>query len=314
MYFPFFRGKQNELCALKEVAPRLNSQLIKPIIEPVKANLSALKTCINNVNQIDIIPQVIVNPEVGELSNDDPNYLYQLLLELEDITFIPCVRIYTQNIQLCSEFISLLNSQGRVYSLLIQDADESIISYSETSMFNVIKDVNRYPNDFINRLPNVVVLRASFPAQRRNADYSEIPQFFSDAHLTFRSNLIANQIGFGDYATIDDIWSTSGGPAYVVALHLTYLNNSNNYLYVKHSKSTSNSNRVTDPAGKFVEALRSLIEFSNQTVDIDKNTLGYQGYVSIYNEQRFPGLGIPKKLSAMHHLETISNYLDQTAN
>jgi hypothetical protein len=82
-------------------------------------------------------------------------------------------------------------------------------------------------------------------------------------------------------------------------------------MYVKHSLSTSDSDRQINPAGKFREALTELISFARQTPSIDQNTLGFQGFLACYNDPSnpFPGFGIPKKLSMMHHMETLSNYL-----
>ena len=80
-------------------------------------------------------------------------------------------------------------------------------------------------------------------------------------------------------------------------------------MYVKHSLSTSNPNDQSDPAGKFKEALKAMLAFANQTPSLDQNTLGFQEYIKINNNKTYHGLGIPKKLSMMHHIETINNYL-----
>lgn len=48
MYFPYLRGKQFELLALREIAPRLGyAQCVTPIIEPVRApSDSGLDRCL----------------------------------------------------------------------------------------------------------------------------------------------------------------------------------------------------------------------------------------------------------------------------
>jgi len=145
--------------------------------------------------------------------------------------------------------------------------------------------------------------------KNRNSDYSTQPQFFSDAHLTFTNPLEQNQIGFGDYLIIDKAWSESGGPAFVIALHITYIESNNFNMYVKHNLSISSPGNQSDPAGKFQEALHSMLQFANQTPSLDQSTLGFKEYIRIYNNKHYPGLGIPKKLSMMHHIETINNYL-----
>ena len=40
------------------------------------------------------------------------------------------------------------------------------------------------------------------------------------------------------------------------------------------------------------------------------NTEGIRMFEKTYNERRYPGLGVAKKYSIMHHLELMSDYLD----
>lgn len=310
MYFPYMRGKQFELSALKEVVPKLHVGKVNPIIEPVSHNLSKLCSTINELNTAGIIPHIVVNPEVGDLTNDSPDHLHQRLQQ-EGVTFIPCVRLYSQNIPYTTNLLNMLIDAGDAFSLYIQEEIQSnISSFTSKAIANVILSPNKYPKLFVDLIPRSVIISSAFPAKPRNADYSALPQFFSDAHLTYHKPLVKNQIGFGDYLTIDDTWSTSGGPAYVVALHITYIDKSNNgNMYVKHCLSISNPNDQSDPAGKFKEALKELINFAGMTSDLDKSTLGYQQYVIINNNRSYHGLGIPKKLSMMHHIETINNFL-----
>ena len=309
MYFPYMRGKQFELAALKEVAPRLQSQKISPVIEPVNDNMTKLCGAIQALNNQGITPHIIVNPEVGDLASDTPDYLYTQV-STQGISFIPCIRLHNRNITYTQTLLTQLIQNSVPYSLYLQeDIQININTYTTNSIANLILNQNRYSHLFTNSLPHCVIINSSFPAKARNADYSSIPQFFSDAHLTYKTPLTQNQIGFGDYLTVDDTWSTSGGPAFVIALHITYIENSNNNMYVKHSLSTSNPNDQSDPAGKFKEALKAMLAFANQTPSLDQNTLGFQEYIKINNNKTYHGLGIPKKLSMMHHIETINNYL-----
>lgn len=66
MYFPFIRGKQFELNALRELAPLLNNKIYKPIIEPVRKNLLPLVRTIKELNENNIIPIIIINPNLGD--------------------------------------------------------------------------------------------------------------------------------------------------------------------------------------------------------------------------------------------------------
>ena len=69
MYFPFLRGKQFELLALRELtALPLDHTKVSPIIEPLKADTKSIITMAKQMPK-NLQIQVIVNPEYGELKN-----------------------------------------------------------------------------------------------------------------------------------------------------------------------------------------------------------------------------------------------------
>ena len=65
---------------------------------------------------------------------------------------------------------------------------------------------------------------------------------------------------------------------------------------------------ITDTANKFAEAVSKLVKWNkwNKT-----NTIAMETFVRLYEDEKFPGLGIVKKLSIMHHIELIGKYLDE---
>ena len=67
MYFPFLRGKQFELIALREIAKTITgSNTINPIIEPVKKKTSTYQKTLETLCQGNINFTVIINPSVGD--------------------------------------------------------------------------------------------------------------------------------------------------------------------------------------------------------------------------------------------------------
>nr|WP_240472939.1 sce7725 family protein [Paenibacillus sanguinis] len=78
-------------------------------------------------------------------------------------------------------------------------------------------------------------------------------------------------------------------------------------LRVRHFVSDTNDD-ITDPAGKFAEALEKLVRW-NQVQQLD--TYGIRCFEKMYQDRTYPGLGTVKKLSIMHHLELMSRYLDE---
>jgi hypothetical protein len=113
-------------------------------------------------------------------------------------------------------------------------------------------------------------------------------------------------VGFGDYQTIGRKLSKGHAP-HAIALHLTHIAPSGE-IRVRHFVS-DRVETTDDPGGKFLEAVRKLINWA----DANQEGLGYSSVVSEYRryleERAFPGLGVPKKLSVRHHLELMNKLL-----
>ncbi|QWA11100.1 sce7725 family protein [Sodalis ligni] len=86
------RGKQFELIALRELAPRLPNNIYKPIIEPVRKNLLPLLKTIKIINEYNIEPIVIINPNIGDYTKEHINLNDLLLTHSKELRFIPCVK------------------------------------------------------------------------------------------------------------------------------------------------------------------------------------------------------------------------------
>ena len=65
-----------------------------------------------------------------------------------------------------------------------------------------------------------------------------------------------------------------------------------------------------EAARKFAEAVEKLAEW-NKTMKLD--TVGIREFEAAYHNKTYPGLGVVKKYSIMHHLELMSKYLDGVA-
>ncbi len=71
MYFPILKGKQNELIALRELSANISAQYIKPVIEPVRENISPLKRTIQQLAEHEIVPLVVINPSLGDYAGGE---------------------------------------------------------------------------------------------------------------------------------------------------------------------------------------------------------------------------------------------------
>ncbi len=71
VYYPYFRGKQNELITIRENAQLISSSGFIPIVEPVKSSLAGLTKAINTIVEAQGKIVIVVNPFHGEHSNAD---------------------------------------------------------------------------------------------------------------------------------------------------------------------------------------------------------------------------------------------------
>ena len=82
-----------------------------------------------------------------------------------------------------------------------------------------------------------------------------------------------------------------------------------NELRVHHFVSDSNAN-ISDPARKFGEAMEKLVNWDR--LEKVEKTKGLMGLINYYENGKFPGLGMIKKFSLMHHVELMGKYLEDS--
>lgn len=294
MYYPILRGKQNELLALRELA-EVNTKLVTPLIEPVNENFSPLIKTIEVLNKNGIEPLVVINPDKGEFKNN--RKVLDDLINLTKISFLPCINYKDSR-------NSLLVKKFPRFSILADGVSDELIEHSHKSEVTFMRsDVS---TDVLNNLKNVVLYDDFFKSQIKNANYPTESKFTS-IHTYYKND--PNVIGFGDYTITGYEFSESGGPAYVVAIHLSYIDGTRyDEKYIKHYLSFDDKTSKKGPE-KFKYALEKLI------ADVDRNPhhfftgTGLAGFRDLHRRQHFPGLGQVKKFSIMHHLETFNDYL-----
>src|SRR5699024_8507353 len=123
---------------------------------------------------------------------------------------------------------------------------------------NFVKDGNRYSRIFRQEEQKIGLIRDAFEKQSRNADYASITdEFFSDDHLFFDTE---GYSAFSDFSIIGESYIDGGFAPVAVAIHIVYFD-SDRTLRIKHFVSDSNDD-ISDPAGKFQEALYKLIKWA----------------------------------------------------
>lgn len=311
MYFPIFRGRQFELLALREcINKSILSDKIIPIVEPVKVSSTYTKTVDSFIKTGKSIA-IIRNPQVGSWSKDlkkenNSKIREQVSEQLKDANVISAFYV-TAKLDNCLNFAAQ-NGISIDSLLLLCDNPEYVVNYENTvgdsiPLYNVIPD----KGDFRRRIrPNRVMCEDHFPKQTRNIDYLDIEtEFFSSDHLYYADD---GYKGFSDYTVVGKEYSETGFAPYAVAIHIVYFDEKN-ILRIAHFVSDSNDD-ISDPARKFAEAVKKFVEW-NKVMKLD--TVGIRELESAYRNQTYPGLGVVKKYSIMHHLELMSNYLDGVA-
>ena len=151
---------------------------------------------------------------------------------------------------------------------------------------------------------NKILIRDGLNAQDKNSDYPE-NEYFSDLHATYS---VSGFDGFGDFSIVGDQYKETGGPAYAVAIHLSYKHKSGD-IWIRHFISDRTDTPV-DPAGKFFEALTKFQQHFENDPDIYRGD-AFHELLDLYRRQHYPGLGYVKKLAMEHHIELIANQILQ---
>jgi len=303
MYFPYFRGRQYELLALKELATNdLLGKSVIPVVEPVKFSPTFNGT-LNVFNDSQHPVALLLNPTVGDLVND-PSAIDSLLSVVKNNTnCIPTV-LFNQKAESVIDTIRLSEIPQEDILTILNNRD-FINTYrkffaSGSPRYTLIPDERQIKRTVTQ---NKVLFEDKFNKQDRNADYPE-EEFFSEDHLFYTEEGYA---GFGDYSIIGDEYIESGFAPYAVAIHIVYFADDDT-LRICHFISDSNED-ISDVAGKFYEAVSKLSEWFRNGQQ-RQQTVALNTLVEYADSGYYPGLPTIKKLSIMHHLELLGKFLD----
>ncbi len=309
MYYPYFRGKQYELVAIRENAQLIANSSFIPIIEPVKEAFGPLERALMELHQNNGSAILIMNPRHGQLVEDQSSLEELLAQKLQAFSTLSIGLILSQNTTLAEirRLISKYSSHPITLihygfpdakSLLSATTDQPAV---KQHVFIEDKCTDLYPRHFKN-LKRITV-RDGFE-RMSNKNY---PPFgaFSDRHINFNERGFD---GFGDFLIVGDDYSETGGPAYAVAIHLTYIDpDQDDSMFVFHFVSKS-QDTPADPAGKFIEALDKLYSEAKRAKTPLLQTKAVKEFLHLREIGHFPGLGYVKKLSMQHHLELMANF------
>ena len=321
MYYPYFRGRQAELLALRDLASSgLLSLNITPIIEPVKVSPTIRRTIETFTDRQRTIA-IILNPEKGISSKKNSNVVWCDTLNLDGkANIVPafllhedaesivanyierpsCMNSSTLGIATCHSFDFFKSTQGMH---LLSSLKPTVFAYPDEGEF--IREAGRILNNA--KCPaKTILFRDAFHKRRVNADYAEEPdEHFSSDHLEYVDN---GYSGFGDYSIVGDAYEEAGFAPRAVAIHIVYFDD-NNELRIHHFVSDSNAD-FRNVAKKFGEAGEKLEEWCDHKPEA-LHTKGLDALLKYSQNKAFPGLPTIKKFCIMHHLELLGRFLDK---
>lgn len=313
MYYPYFRGKQNELMLIRESAEILSASNFIPIIEPVKESMSGLIRAMDALNDAGGKAILIMNPLCGD-HKDNHSSIQEFLLEDLDKIDIDAGIILDENMTAedAMQIHAVLCEHGKNATFIHSGFTEakSLASHLGESLD---KTRQIFIEDYCGKLyqkhfrgAELVLIRDGFH-KRTNREHPEV-EFFSDLHITYD---LEGVNGFGDFLIVGNEYSETGGPAYAVAIHLSFINHEKDDEMHIHHFVSDRKNTPADPAGKFLEALEKLVEnVSAEGTHIYKSS-AVDEFIDLYKRQHYPGLGYVKKLSMKHHVETLANFFSE---
>lgn len=311
MYFPFLRGKQFELKALKDFfEENPESESIIPIIEPVNRSNRALESALIALRSGNHPYALILNPCEGDfkhrsvrftLPEENPD------LFVRDDSWTPgflCNAISLQSVEI------QLDSDTYHQVMLIFPAginlDDDVVTRLVThrNVEYVVVCFPTTPSPRIKRVllathKRIVYMEDCFIARKRNADYAQHEdEFFSSAFSFFQDE---GYYGFADYTALSSEVNDGGMLPYALAIHLTY-KKSEDEIYLRHFVSDTNYDQ-TNIRGKFQEAAMKISPFFEGREPVTRTI--QELIVRADDPNGYPGLGYLKKLSVKNHLELI---------
>lgn len=316
MYYPYLRGKQYELLALRDFSSEnQNNEKIIPIIEPVKQQVNGLNMALSSMTANGMRFAVILNPMDGDFKH--PNVNNDIIARLTPLAedrehWIPAYfyKGYADRLLTHAEDHNL-NNLMIVFPSGADVNDEGLMEFlsNEKVAYVVTGNLgnNRSARGRLLRLgKNIISLEDRFQEKAKNAEYANpVDEQFSEDFAYFRYDGLA---GFSDYSPLPKDFIEGGMLPYAIAIHLTY-KRSDDQIYVHHFVSDSNFDQ-SNIRGKFIEAANKIAPFYEGG--------GYMKTSAVEEliqrsalEDGFPGLGYIKKLSVKNHLELINHILPE---
>ncbi|AYW45060.1 sce7725 family protein [Tetragenococcus koreensis] len=286
MYYPYFRGKQFDLLALRTLIDNhLLSEKICPIVEPVKNTTALQKLCLSAQDHQHPV-YLIQNPQIGEFNTENGNQLIQSFPARKALAVDQPLETMDQTAEL---FIG--NQPSATLASDWTNNQKKVLVPPEFRLLNKVEGPKILTLDHFTRLPKL-----SF--------YQELPdELFSTDHLTYKKRGFS---GFSDFSIDSRIYYEKGYPSPFLSLHLVYF--MDDTLRIHHFISPE---ELPSQKEKFLVLMEEVFVWQRRLCK-EENTLGLAMLIDYANKEKFPGLGVMRKAAVMHHMELIGRYLEQS--
>ncbi len=293
-YYPFLRGKQFDLLALKELSLNgLLSPSVIPVIEPAKSSKTLFQTValmekqgqpfylIDNPRAGDFLTETGLE-ELGRLAKGHRSHILNEPLSLESPT-------------------TALSSEPPVLWIAdsaapLKESDPESIRQScflAAPEFRILR--------LLKHSQKVVVSQDPFTRLPRNSYYREAAD-----ELFYGDLCEQNDWEISDFLMDSRIYYEQSYPDRDLCLHLSY-QEEKNQLRVRHFVSPQDPEAaVRSQKEKFLLLMTEVQEFFSQR----PATAGLQLLFNAHTEGRFPGMGVLRKAAVMHHLQTMSRIVE----
>lgn len=317
MYSPYLYARRSELLALRALLEDdINLSKMIPILEPVKADTSDIRRCLEAFSKKSQPIIVVVNPSLNEFSNNQPSQK-KFRADINDLfsesaCIIPGLEIGSNTSKsTLDKFFEKYSA--RPVSLILNNSSldkTELIAYIQHANTQFSVTVN---NKITTAQKELILIKSfihnndDFNKKNRNADYSG-QEFFTDRH-----NLIADKAaGFGDYTITGKRFELGGGTPGAVAIHAIYKNPKTSDIWIQHFVSDETDRSVGSPESKFLEAARKLMrEVKSRPKEFGWNSALAEYEIHV-NQNTWSGLGKNKEYQIRHHISFMLDFLNKT--
>lgn len=300
IYFPYFRGRQYDLLALKRIAEQqILPPNIIPIIEPVR-DIRALPQTVAAFTASHHPVVVIANPTVS-----DYGLTQQKLHDWQSLATDPTVIV--GHILTPTLIPASIHPSANHRTLLIALQYDELVAAQHAGWLNTPSYLLVPPEARIRQLlqrPTVSLFDHAWLPEHDRSYADIVDGFFSD---DWQLADLEGYQGFSDYTIGGAHYSEHGYPAKAVTLHLTYFSGSQLRI---HRFVSDDRSDFRHPKEKFFQAVAKLAEWLPQQPAATQ-TPAAQALATYHEQQHFPGLGVVKRLSLEHHLQLMAAYFNQ---